>query len=98
MKTFIILKPEELYTFDDGVGSFSIYDGTPPAPKGDLSPGMHFLQIEVATWSYFADSKRFHQKWKDKGVLWTEGVTSMPMPFTIEKNHLITKCPEASLK
>lgn len=93
LSNFIVLKPGEAYSFDDNIGSFSIYDGAKEPPKGYLITGTHYLQLEVGTWSYFADPNPFQQKWKDQGFLWTEGLTSQPMPFTIEKERPTVKCP-----
>jgi hypothetical protein len=92
MSNFIVLKPGEVYAFNDGVGSFWIDAGTPPR-KGHLNPGTHFLQLKVSTWSYFTDANPFHQKWRDKGVLWSEGIISEPMPFTVEEKLPFVKCP-----
>lgn len=91
MSTFVVLKPGEVYEKVDGVGSFFI-DDQAPAPKGRLSPGTYFLQIKVSTWSYFADSEPFRERWKDKGILWLELMTSEPMPFTAEKNPSLPPC------
>lgn len=92
MASFIVLKAGEVYAFDTGIGSFSIYDGEKEHPKGYLSKGTYFLQIEAGTWSYIADPKPFGQKWKDKGFLWHEGLTSLPMPFTVEKDSRSAEC------
>jgi hypothetical protein len=91
MSNFLVLKPGEVYEKDEGVGSFWIDDRTPPR-KGYLKTGTHFLQIQVNTWSYFTDSKLFEKKWRDKGVLWLELMTSLPMPFTIEKDSSLPIC------
>ncbi len=58
-----------------------------------LLQGTHFLQVDVGTWPYVADPKPFRKKWRDKGYLWYEGLTSVPMPFKIDPNRPITKCP-----
>jgi hypothetical protein len=83
MSNFVILKPGEVYEKTRGLTSLWL-DDAPPPREGFLSPGTHYLQIIVSTWSYFTDAKPFRKKWSDKGVLWLEGMTSLPMPFTVE--------------
>jgi hypothetical protein len=91
MSNFITLKPGEEYALDRGLSSFWVADGTPP-PKGYLNAGTHYLQLKVATWTYFADPAPFSRKWSDKGVLWSEGLVSPPIPFTVEVDRQIPEC------
>jgi hypothetical protein len=91
MSNFIILKPGEVYEKTRGIGSFRVTTETPP-PLGYLNPGTHYLQIQVNTWSYFTHSVHFEKLWSDKGVLWLKLMTSMPMPFTAEKNLSVAEC------
>jgi hypothetical protein len=71
--------------------SFLIDDGTPRS-KEYLRPGNYFLQIEIATWTYMDDAEQFRRTWKSNGVLWSEGLTSQPMPFVVEQSRPISKC------
>jgi hypothetical protein len=87
---FMILTPGESYEFEDNV-SVLTNNVTPPA-EGYLHPGTHFLQIGVGTWPYIADSKPYRKKWKGKGYLWSQGLISLPLPFIVEKNPLISPC------
>ena len=91
MSNFIILKQGEVYEKTQGVGSFWVTAETPP-PAGYLNPVTHFLQLRVSTWSYFADAKPFEKRWKNKGVLWLEIMTSLPMPFKVEKDPSLPLC------
>lgn len=91
MANFVILKPGEVFTVDTGVGSFWVANGTPP-PKGYLNAGTHYLQLKVATWTYFADPAPISRKWSDKGFLWSEGLSSPPIPFTVEVDRQSPDC------
>ena len=62
----------------------SLYDGARDF-KDDLRPGAYFLQVRVATWFYFADPNEYRELWRNEGYLWSENMTSEPMPFKIEK-------------
>lgn len=90
---FVLLKPGEVYDLDASIGSFSVYDGEKDPPQGHLVTGTHYLQLEVGTWSYVADPEPFLRQWSDKGFLWIEGLTSLPMPFTVGKDRPAVKCP-----
>lgn len=81
---FVTLKPGGTYAFDIGIGSFKMYDGEGKPPTGQLGIGTHYLQVKVSTWSYLTDPAPFHRKWKRQGFLWYEGLTSQPMPFTVD--------------
>ena len=80
---FVTLKPGESVTFKREI-SLSVYDGTKDT-KDDLHPGNYILQVRVAAWFYYADPAEWEQKWGNQAYLWSENVTSEPMPFTVEK-------------
>ena len=81
---FVTLKQGESVTFKREI-SLSLYDGTKDT-KDDLHPGNYVLLVRVAAWFYFADPAEWEQKWGNQAYLWSENVTSEPMPFTIEKH------------
>jgi hypothetical protein len=91
MSNFIILKPGEDYSLDTGVGSFWVADGAPPL-KGYLNAGTHYLELKVVTWTYFTGPAPLSRKWADKGLLWIEGLSSPPIPFTVEVDHQSPEC------
>jgi hypothetical protein len=91
MSNFVILKPAQDFSIDDGIGSFSVDNGA-SNQKGLLRPGSHVLQVEVNTWTHLADAKLFQRKWKDKGFLWAQGLISQPMAFTVESTHKFENC------
>jgi hypothetical protein len=80
---FVTLKPGEEHAFDTGVGSFTVHDGEGEPVKGELGRGEHYLQLEVNTWSYLNDPAPFRRRWRKQGFLWSETLTSQPMPFTL---------------
>jgi hypothetical protein len=88
----VILKPGEVYDFEKVTRASFMVSDDPANPFHRLRPGNYFLQIEVATWTYMEEAEPFRKAWVDKGYLWSKGVTSQPMPFTLEQNRPIEKC------
>lgn len=80
---FVTLKPGESLNLKREI-SLDLYDGTKDT-KNDLRPGDYVLQVRVASWFYFADPSEWEQKWGNEGYLWSENVTSEPMPFTVAR-------------
>lgn len=93
MTDFAVVQPGETYDLQtrDTRVSISIDDGAPRS-KDYLRPGSYFLQVEIATWTYLNDAEEFREKWKDRGVLWSKGLTSQPMPFVVTQDRPISKC------
>ena len=87
---FTILKTGEVIEFEQPVSVY-LFDAKRGAEQF-LREGTHFLQVDVASWPYIADPAPFRRNWKDKGYLWFEGITSEPMPFTINKDRQIIQC------
>ena len=87
---FTIVKPGELVEFEEPVSVY-LFNEKRKAERF-LNEGIHFLQVDVGSWPYVADPTPFRKKWSDKGYLWFEGLTSDPMPFTIEKDRPVVKC------
>jgi hypothetical protein len=87
--SFVTLKPGESHSLEKNLDLHIGKVGSRQHP----SVGEHFLQIRVATWYYqpfLADELR--HKWRQKGFLWSDAITSLPMPFAVEKRSL-TPCP-----
>lgn len=61
-----------------------LYEGTKDTDDL-LHPGNYVLQVRVAAWYYYADPVEWEQKWGNEAYVWSENVTSEPMPFTVEK-------------
>ena len=80
---FIILKPRESYSLKKEL-ILRLYDGTTDTDDY-LHPGTRFLQLRVATWYYFADPDTYREQWRDEGYLWSQNITSVPMPLKVEK-------------
>jgi hypothetical protein len=81
---FITLKPGESYSLTKEL-NLRLYDGTKDT-EDFLHPGTHFLQLRVATWYYFADPELYREKWRAEGYLWSENMTSAPMPLRVERS------------
>ena len=88
---FTILKPGELIEFEEPVSLYLFNEDH--RTERFLNEGSHLLQVDIGSWPYIADPAAFRKRWQDKGYLWVEGVTSEPMPFTIEKDRPVMKCP-----
>lgn len=80
---FVTLEPGKSLRLEREI-DLRLYDGTKDT-KDDLHPGRYVLQVRVAAWFYFADPVEWEQKWGNEAYLWSENVTSEPMPFTVEK-------------
>lgn len=80
---FITLKPGESYSLKQEI-ILRLYDGTKDT-ENFLRPGTRFLQVGVATWYYLADPDTYRQQWQDEGYLWSQNITSVPMPLKVEK-------------
>jgi hypothetical protein len=94
MSNFIVLGPGETHTIEDPRTrvSFDVYEGTSD-DKDSLRFGTHFLQIIVPTLFYPPSvAADLRARWRDKGFLWSEPLTSLPMRFEIEKDRQIIKC------
>lgn len=95
---YVILRPGEVYESEDNVG-LTTYEpamtvGPRSFPEVDFTKGTHFLQIGVLTWPYGDDPAPLREQWKTKGVLWTKGLNSAPMPFTVDDaSRGQSKCP-----
>lgn len=89
---FVTLKAGESFSIND---RFSLPLGS-RRDKGSeaLAPGNHFLQIAVLTWYYPNTSNvRWRERWRQKGYLWTDSITSLPMPFIVDKKRPLINCP-----
>lgn len=80
---FVTLDPGKYLRLEREI-MLSLYDGAKDT-KDDLHPGNYVLQVRVAAWFYYADPAEWEQKWGNQAYLWSENVTSEPMPFTVEK-------------
>lgn len=85
--TFATIKPGESYSL---VSHFSlpVTDGKEDDPDS-LRAGNYVLQIVVLTWYYPQVSNvGSREQWRDEGYLWSDPVTSLPMPFTVDKKRI----------
>lgn len=82
-EAFVTLVPGESYSVRKEI-RLRLYAGTKDT-RDFLHPGIHFLQVRVATWYYFVDPDIYREKWNDEGYLWSENVTSLRMRVDVEK-------------
>ena len=82
-EAFVILKPGESYSLKATL-TLRLYDGT-KGTEDFLHPGIRYLQLRVATWYYFADPDVYREQWRNDGYLWSQNITSMPMPLTVKQ-------------
>lgn len=82
-EAFITLRAGESYNVlkESGV---NLFNGTKNT-KDFLDAGDYFLQVGVATWYYFAEPEAYRERWREKGYLWSNNMTSEPMPFTVQR-------------
>ncbi|HKG48372.1 MAG TPA: hypothetical protein VKB02_16665 [Pyrinomonadaceae bacterium] len=87
---FVVLKPGEVYSF---VEVFD-FDGRVDEGSHDRPlRGLNFLQFVVLTWYYpRASNTKWRDQWQPKGYLWSDPITSNPMPFVVEKNTPVIDC------
>jgi len=90
--SFVVLKPGESFRLETDF-RVHLYDGTKDS-RDFLHPGNHILEVRVATWYYYAEPRIYRERWIDKGYLWFQNVTSLPMPFTVERNPVVTPCAD----
>jgi len=87
----VSLRPGESYEIDDDF-HLSVFDGSTET-SDFLRPGSYFLQIRVPTW-YWGQEKavKLRDRWREYGFLWTRDLTSLPMPFSVDKHRRTVKC------
>lgn len=90
---FVILSPGTSYEMETVVTVFAVR-GDAGEIAGAISSGEHVLQVEVSTWP---DSKtlaeELRRRWQRSGCLWYGPLTSVPMPFMVEKQRKVVDCP-----
>jgi hypothetical protein len=88
---FVVLKPSETYSpirvLTTVFGDDSDGDGFRRFRE------LNFLQMEVLTWYYpRASNIKWRDQWQTKGYLWSDPITSIPMPFKVENNTPVVNC------
>lgn len=58
-----------------------------------LRSGRHFLQVVVLTWYHPRTSNiEWREKWRQKGYLWSDSLSSDPMPFVVPNRLSVSDC------
>ena len=81
--SFVLLKPGESYSVERMV---RLQD------RRSMRTGHHVLQMVVDNWPYFASNIEWRDRLRNKGYLWTDSITSTPMPFMLAKKSTIVEC------
>jgi hypothetical protein len=89
---FIILEPGQSYEVDTRPSRADFFMHR--LSDQHLRKGRHVLRLNVSTWNEsIALARELAIVWRQYGVLWWEGITSEPMPFTIDEPSSRVKCP-----
>jgi hypothetical protein len=90
---FVVLESKRVYIAKTHVIIF--IDTSKAVDSHNLPVGEYVLQIKTHTW-YETEktAKRLNKQWKSIGSLWTDDITSMPMPFNIERQYQTTDCSQ----
>lgn len=82
LTSFVMLSPGESYKT---ITEFSLpVPRDKPLPVG-VSPGTHYLQVEIWTWDEPQSEAIFTRRlWEKEGFLWSNALLSKPMPFTVQ--------------
>jgi hypothetical protein len=82
---FAVLKPSETYSLEQVVRLYN---------RKSMGTGHRVLQMVVPNWPYFMSSNiEWRDRWRNRGYLWTDPLTSVPMPFMLAKKATIVECP-----
>ena len=98
---FVVIPPGGKYEMEsDRTNVYLTLDrGNAHAPQA-LSAGNYVLEVVVGTWLYIAvddrsqphvQDERFRDEWKDRGFLWSDPLTSLAMPFKVDRDRM-SKC------
>lgn len=69
-----------------------ILDASYPS-SGFLPAGHYVLQIQVSTWLQSPElATALRSRWRKFGLLWYRPVTSLPMPFAVNRERSPSKC------
>ena len=81
---FVVLMPGETYTLEQVVRLYN---------RRSMGTGQRVLQMIVDNWPYFTSSNiEWRDRWRNRGYLWTDPLTSVPMPFMLAKKAAIVEC------
>lgn len=81
---FVVLKSGETYSLEEVVRLYN---------RRSMGTGPRVLQMVVPNWRYFTSSNiEWRDRWRNRGYLWTDPLTSVPMPFMLAKKAAIVEC------
>jgi len=87
---FVVLKPGELFSLNR---VFNFHIRLDPDDKAFLLANNRVLQLVLLTWYYpRASNVKWRDRWQTKGYLWSDPITSLPMPFMVERKPPVVDC------
>lgn len=91
---FVVLPSGASYQTKTAV-SVLVARGDASRVAGAITADEYVLQVEVPTWAESDDlAKKLRRRWRQSGFLWYDPVTSMPMPFKVEKQRAVVNCSQ----
>lgn len=91
---FVTLQPEAPYEREAlNVVVLPVTSGAAGTAPATLRPGEYVLQVTTSTWPESEElAQELRTRWQQRGLLWTDVVTSMPMPFKVEEPGCVSGC------
>lgn len=90
---FVVLKPSQTHVLQKII-YLNLWENRDKT-QSSLTPGSHVLQLSVWTWYYPPTmAEEYRERWNDKGVLWSDIITSKPMPFVVASGASRVPCSE----
>lgn len=91
-RCFVVLPPGASYEAQTTVRVFVVRNEKREI-TGAVASGEHVLQVRVSTWPESEGlSKELRRRWEHIGCLWYDPITSVPMPFKVEKQRKVVDC------
>ena len=83
---FVILNPSQPHDLQE-VFYLNLPDNR-SKDRSFLIPGSRVLQLSMWSWYYSPTiTDEYRQRWKEKGILWSQPIISEPMPFIVAKGR-----------
>lgn len=91
-RVFVILSPGDTYETERAI-TIPVIRESIAQVDGAVAPGEHVLQLIVSTWYESKNlAEKLRQRWQRSGYLWSDGIFSVPMKFSVEKQHSVVTC------
>jgi hypothetical protein len=93
-KNFVIIPPDSSYETNASTDIVLFLNKNENIVfNGSIGVGQYYLKVNVSTWHWSLDlANSLNSRWEEKGDLWFEDVTSLPMLLKIEGNQKLSDC------